>query len=124
MTELDHMLDAYMELTTKADARVLELDRELANVDKEISAAEKPDTKGGAKQVSILLVGDTDEEVKLFLKYGTAFSRKIVWDWSAQFPFSCTRCRLECELRYPSGHTIYQGERHYYVQGSNHTEHR
>ena len=32
MTELDQMLDAYMKLTTKADARVLELDRELADV--------------------------------------------------------------------------------------------
>ncbi len=73
VAELDILLDGYAKLTAKADSRILEIDRELATVDKEISAAEKPDTKGGAKQVSILLVGDADEEVKLFLKYGTLF---------------------------------------------------
>lgn len=76
-TELDKLLDEYVKLTAKADGRILAIDRELANVDKEISAAEKSDTKGGAKQVSILLVGDADEEVELSLKYGTTFPHII-----------------------------------------------
>ncbi|KAF9525622.1 hypothetical protein CPB83DRAFT_885409 [Crepidotus variabilis] len=71
-TQLDGMLDSFVALTQKADARLLDLERQIADVDDEI-AKRPPRTSADQMtcrwQVSVLLDADEDDEVKLLLKY-------------------------------------------------------
>ncbi|KAF9532456.1 hypothetical protein CPB83DRAFT_759238 [Crepidotus variabilis] len=70
--ELDKMLDNFVGLTEKADARVREAERQLGDIDDEIAmrpAKTSAENPTGRWQVSVLLDADEDAEVQLVLKY-------------------------------------------------------
>ncbi|KAF9532455.1 hypothetical protein CPB83DRAFT_890667 [Crepidotus variabilis] len=70
--ELDKLLDNFVGLTEKADARVREAERQLGDIDDEIAmrpAKTSAENPFGRWQVSVLVDADEDAEVQLVLKY-------------------------------------------------------
>ncbi|KDR73716.1 hypothetical protein GALMADRAFT_251524 [Galerina marginata CBS 339.88] len=77
--KLEATLDSYRILTRKADHEILELEDELAELNRKIDE-KKYVTSGPSWQAAINIHGQTDEEVKIYVQYAVHSA-----DWTASY---------------------------------------